>query len=242
MVMHLFQRNLHRQKYGAVERPYQEQFYSRVFSGKDASGRPLQSHDHAYYLPTAENDARRIDHLTVCARDGFGPEEVAALSAARRLWRMDGDPLEIRLIGLGQLEDFRSPLFGPSRIWQAVTPFVVTRHVKKRGRKKDPPDCHGLAGRTHFVSRVLAEELDRWLGRHSGSAGTNSPTYTIHDCSENPAALRPLQFRRARRKPGDDGTSRPAAMFRVEFDREISGPLCLGHASHFGLGLFLPVP
>lgn len=29
-------------------------------------------------------------------------------------------------------------------------------------------------------------------------------------------------------------------MFRLEFDRDVAGPLCLGHASHFGLGLFLP--
>ena len=31
-----------------------------------------------------------------------------------------------------------------------------------------------------------------------------------------------------------------AAAFRLEFDREVTGPLCLAHASHFGLGLFLP--
>ena len=31
-----------------------------------------------------------------------------------------------------------------------------------------------------------------------------------------------------------------AAAFRLEFDHEVTRPLCLGHASHFGLGLFLP--
>jgi hypothetical protein len=29
------------------------------------------------------------------------------------------------------------------------------------------------------------------------------------------------------------------AAFRLEFDYEVAGPLCLGHASQFALGLFL---
>ena len=53
-------------------------------------------------------------------------------------------------------------------------------------------------------------------------------------------SFRPLPFRRGRRKPGDDGANRATAAFRLEFDRDVAGPLCLGHASHFGLGLFLP--
>ena len=35
--------------------------------------------------------------------------------------------------------------------------------------------------------------------------------------------------------------TRPYAL-RLTFPEPISGPLCLGHSSHFGLGLFAAVP
>ncbi len=79
-------------------------------------------------------------------------------------------------VGLGRPDEFRCPLFGPARIWESATPLVVTRHPKKRGRKKDPPDCHGLAGRLPFAARVLAEECLRWLQRQP----------TLADCVRPP--------------------------------------------------------
>jgi CRISPR-associated protein Csb2 len=116
----------------------------------------------------------------------------------------------------------------------------ITRHPKKRGQKKDPPDCHGLAGRPHFAGRVLGEECRRWLQRQPSLADADPPTYTPLVDVGRTRPFRPLQFRRRRRKPGDDGARRATAMFRVEFDRAVAGPLCLGHAAHFGLGLFVP--
>jgi len=52
--------------------------------------------------------------------------------------------------------------------------------------------------------------------------------------------LRPIQFKRYRRKQGDDGGRRPSGTFRITFASPVQGPLCLGHSCHFGLGLFLP--
>lgn len=34
--------------------------------------------------------------------------------------------------------------------------------------------------------------------------------------------------------------TRPAGAFVIEFRKPIRGPICLGHSSHFGLGLFMP--
>lgn len=65
------------------------------------------------------------------------------------------------------------------------------------------------------------------------------PAYTVLEHGDSTRPFRPLQFRRSRAKPGDDGASRATAAFRLEFDRAVMGPLCLGHASYFGLGLFL---
>jgi len=117
---------------------------------------------------------------------------------------------------------------------------VVTRHLKRRGQKKDPPDCHALARRQPFAARVLIEEVQRWQRRQPLLATGAAPAYTVLDPVGRTGSFRPLQFRRGRRKPGDDGTHRATAAFRLAFDRDVSGPLCLGHACHFGLGLFLP--
>ena len=34
--------------------------------------------------------------------------------------------------------------------------------------------------------------------------------------------------------------SKPSAILRLRFSEPVSGPLALGHLSHFGLGLFMP--
>jgi CRISPR-associated protein Csb2 len=217
-----------------------DRFVSPVFSGKDSSGLYLAGHDHAYYLPTADNDPIRLDHLTVYAAHGFDCHAVAALNAVRQLAWENHNPLRVQLVGLGRPDDFRCSLFGPSRVWESTTPFVVTRHVKKRGQKKDSLDCHGLSGRLQFAARVFGEECQRWLGRQLIVADAAAPAYNLLEHMGRNCPFRPLQFLRGRRKLGDDGANRATAAFRLEFDCEVAGPLCLGHASHFGLGLFLP--
>jgi CRISPR-associated protein Csb2 len=51
-------------------------------------------------------------------------------------------------------------------------------------------------------------------------------------------SLRPIQFQRFRNKPGDNGGRRPSGAFRITFAAPVEGPIALGHACHFGLGLF----
>lgn len=146
----------------------------------------------------------------------------------------DHDPLRVQLVGLGRPDDFRCSLFGPARVWQSATPFVVTRHVKKRGQKKDPPECHGLAGRLHFAARVVAEEYRRWVQRQATLANANLLAYTplqegaavVHfgrwsfvATAVNPAMTEPV----ARR-----------LCFAWNWTAR-----CPGHAANFGLGLFL---
>jgi hypothetical protein len=45
-----------------------------------------------------------------------------------------------------------------------------------------------------------------------------------------PRRLRAIQFKRFRRKAGDDGGRRPAGGFRITFAASVRGPLCLGHS------------
>ncbi|MBW3597271.1 MAG: type I-U CRISPR-associated protein Cas5/Cas6 [Planctomycetes bacterium] len=212
---------------------------SVAFSGKDEHGVMLTGHSHAFYLPTDEDADGRIDHLTVVASGGFDDSELRALDRLRRLPFGDGDPLNLLLVGLGRSSDFTAPLFAPGDVWESVTPFLVTRHPKRRGQKKDPPEL--LQNKTQFVARVFEEELARLQAIRPDLPSPREiiPLVDQYDVFRvGQRRLRPIQFKRFRRKSGDDGGRRLAGAFRIVFDRPITGPIAFGHSSHFGMGLF----
>jgi CRISPR-associated protein Csb2 len=202
-----------------------------AFWGKDESRRPLTGHRHALFLPGDENGDGRLDHITIVAPMGFNSLECQAVARLRRLWFGDGDPLNLQLVGLGEPRDFRAPLLEESAVWVSATPFVVTRYPKLRGTKRDRPEDY--ASPRAFVRHVLRQELAR---------RSDLPAVVSIEDEEliGPRRLRPIQFKRFRRKAGDDGGRRPAGAFRITFAAPVRGPLCLGHSCHFGLGLFVP--
>ncbi len=217
-----------------------------AFWGKDELGRPRVGHQHAFFLPADEDGDGRIDHLTVFAPMGFNPLECQALHRLRRLGEPSGvsprsraasapgvDALQLLLIGLANPDDFRSPLLAESKVWTSATPFVVTRYPKLRGTKRDRPEDY--TSPLAFAQHVLRQELGR---------RPELPAVESIEAEEGIGRrrLRPIQFKRFRSKRGDDGGRRPAGGFRVTFAAPVSGPLCLGHACHFGLGLFAPPP
>jgi CRISPR-associated protein Csb2 len=217
----------------------QPQLRSPTLSGKDEGGMIIGSQNHAYYLPTDEDDDGRIDHVTVYAAASFTADEIAALNGLRQIKRDEGE-WRLQLVGLGKPGDFRSRLFDRSRVWTSATPFVVSRHVKERGQKKDPPECRGIDGRPLFARLVLNEEVERWRQRQPHSATLSDVTVLDEIRTAEGRGTRSLAFRRARQKRSDDdGYRRPAAAFRLVFEEPVTGPICLGHAAHFGLGLFV---
>jgi len=234
--MSLFKRWCHRQltpdtdKYRRNTRD--NQFSSPILSGKDADGQLLNSHAHAFYLPTPESeDRRRVTHLTVYSRQGFGPGEIEALTGIRQI--LVGElALQVQLIALGQPSEFRTQLFGGSagnsREWVSVTPVIGPSHIGKIGRER------------HLMKSVR-RELRRWVEEYSPGVQVE-----LAELIDNSHALlvgrpRPIEFARSRNRPGDDGYQRPFSLIRVRFSAPVAGPLAIGYACHFGLGLFLPV-
>ena len=55
-------------------------------------------------------------------------------------------------------------------------------------------------------------------------------------------ALRPLHFHRFRRKRGLVQPDTLGRLLELRFAQPVRGPLALGFACHFGLGLFVPAP
>jgi CRISPR-associated protein Csb2 len=212
---------------------------SPTLSGKVGGEMIAGSHDHAYYLPTDEDGDGRIDHVTLIAEGGLDEDEVKALDVYRKLPLGEGE-LRLQLVGLGDAEAFRCPLFERSAVWESATPFVVNRHVKPRGRKRDPVECHGLHGRREFALRVLKEELDRLRQRRPELPPAEAVALSVQPRIGRGTGFRPLEFRRGRNRPGDDGMARATLGVRLRFSEPVAGPLCLGYAAHFGLGLFLP--
>ncbi len=211
---------------------------SPVFSGKDENGFPLQGHSHAYYLPTDEDEDGRIDHLTIVTSMGFGPSEIQTLDTMRQLRQEKGDPLHLVLIALGIPQQIAAPkLMGPSRIWISATPFIATRFPKARGTKRDPSALLGPDNQRAFARQVLVEEIRR--ERPDLPEPMNvEPLNAEHRCGAH--RLRPIQFKRYRQKRSDDGGRRAAGAFRIVFPEPVYGPICFGHSSHFGMGLFVP--
>lgn len=214
---------------------------SDVFSGKDADGEPLEGHRHAFYLPADEDGDGRLDHLTIVAEMGFGPEEVKALDRMRQLKQDKGEPLNLVLLAIGQTEVIAAEkTLGPATTWISATPFVATRHQKTRGRKKDPPELLGLENQRAFARQVLIEEITRLRQCCPDLPEPISVEPLNAEHRLGACRLRPIQFKRFRRKRGDDGGRRAAGAFRIVFSRAVRGPICLGHSCHFGLGLFVP--
>jgi len=133
-----------------------------------------------------------------------------------------------------------SPLLGPARVWVSATPFLATRHPKRNGRKKDAPSLLGSDNQRAFAHQVLVHEIARLRERRPDIPAplTVQPLNGEHRCGAH--KLRPIQFRLFRKKWSDDGGRRAAGAFRIEFPEPVRGPICLGHSSHFGLGLFVP--
>jgi CRISPR-associated protein Csb2 len=51
---------------------------------------------------------------------------------------------------------------------------------------------------------------------------------------------RPFEFHRSRERDSGEGFSRAFGWLKLRFTEPIQGPLCLGYACHFGMGLFIP--
>ena len=75
---------------------------SYTFSGKDARGKPLTNHRHAFYLPTYESQRREIDHLTVIAPGGFGRDELSVLLSLDRLYARNSPDIDLVFQGCGK--------------------------------------------------------------------------------------------------------------------------------------------
>ena len=201
---------------------------SEALSGKDKSGKPLQGHPHAFYLPTDDDGDGRLDHLTVWAPGGLDEKEFLAVVSVRELNRGGGrDPLQLAYQARGSEEDFVgvSALFDKSKRWRSLTPYVLTRHRK---RDSDSPG-----------EQIEREIALRWPDRRLRSARLKGPRTRIEPIQSGSShGFRPFDFFTYRQGGGSNAGG--AFNFKLEFEEPVRGPIALGFACHYGLGLFVP--
>ena len=179
------------ERYGRVDPPNAPRFVSRTFSGKDDDGGPLRDdHDHAFYLPTDEDGDGRLDHLTVFAHGGFVADEIRALVALTWI-RCGKSDLSVLLVGLGHEAELRRyEILGPSTVWISASPFLVTRHMKRRGQKRDPREFFEASGWAGSVCQARAARGARAAWALSARRGDRAAR--VGGSSASPASDRVL--------------------------------------------------
>lgn len=199
-----------------------------ALTGRDPeTGKPLGGrHDHAHYLPLDLDEDGRLDHVLIHARMGLDVLAQEAIQRLSRTW-MKGDDkdLIVTLAGHGNLGTFADqlrlrsgrqvPALGVSRVWASITPFVPPRYLRPRG---------------HLLEDQVRAELE--------SRGLPQPVRVDIMSRDELVERRLLRFVRTRR----EGKPQPPVSrfygIRLIFAEPVAGPIALGYASHYGLGLF----
>lgn len=222
-----------------------------VISGRDAQNRPLKDaeHRHAFWLPEDADEDGEIDHVVVYARDGFDHEIRSKLDQITRLWIEkpgkdgEGDDTDLTarkewrlaLEGFGMPKDFRdaSRLLSSSRTWDSVTPFLAAGHLKAGGypaevrrllKRRGLPDPTSIT----FLRPQSSSVVDADGDAHAKDIGVwvrGRLRCAIH-------------FYRFRSRGGERQPDTIGTFLRLQFAEPVEGPLALGYACHFGLGLF----
>ncbi len=189
-----------------------------IFSGH---GMPAGNrHGHVFYLPWDSNGDGCIDRVVLHAPGGMQGEARRVVEGIKRLWTRDG--CEWRLV-LECIGDVACALTQRSNVWESITPYLHPWHRKKL---------------FDVAAQIKRECRDRGL-----------PEPTVLESVEEVEVgnrskrrmRRPIHFQRFRSRTGLSQPDRLGSFWRLTFPEPVQGPLALGFACHFGLGLFVPV-
>lgn len=209
-------------------------------AGKSSNGTPLEGHEHLYVLPEANERDGRVSHIVLHKPSGLSREIVEGIRRLREIWQRGPHDVRLILMGVGSTDSFagldasagQCPLLATATHWVSRTPFVSTRHpkVRKNGKPKLNDFGEVIGGPTDDLRRLLSLN------------GFPQPV-SIEAAESTSLRGRPTRWGHftSRRKQGRGrrGPFGPVG-FQLAFDEPVSGPIALGYAAHFGLGLFVP--
>lgn len=204
---------------------------SPSLTGK-VNGEPMRGHQHAFMIPlTLGRREGRIDHVLIHAKMGFDANARRALGLIRKTYAKDMPDLFMTLAGLGTRADFEAlvPDVREAKRWRSRTPFIPPRYLKPSGK-------NSLSG------QIEAELRERGLhGLREILVELESGEFVHVDEYDREMRVTP-RFRHFRRTREKDGiVTRPPFSLELRFEEAVRGPIALGYACHFGLGVFGPV-
>ncbi|MGB7326600.1 MAG: type I-U CRISPR-associated protein Csb2 [Rubripirellula sp.] len=189
---------------------------SPVFTGK--FGKETRQHQHMHFFPIDLDEDGRLDHVLAFCPLRIDHSTKQTLSRLRFIYSKKLPRTYVTWVGAGDLDQmlanvrYRSGkslgMLGESKVFQTRTPYVPSRHLKKRypieANIRDECRFRGLP------EPKLVELSERNCGKF---------WLTRKDEDKRP--------------PRSEGFH-----LTLSFDRPVVGPLSLGYGSHFGLGLF----
>jgi len=187
--------------------------------GQDRSGQPLSGqHGHAKILPVDLDQDGLLDHVIIHASMGLGEAAQQAIRSLRVLRYQGGSCVSLRVVTADRpgccVAQSLFPGISGADIWTSLTPLIPPRFLKKSGKNS------------------LQGQIDADLASRGLPA-----TVSIEVLDEASQAMRGFVRRRQEGKlapPQNVGFA-----LRLNLSEPIEGPLALGYASHFGLGLFV---
>ncbi len=212
-----------------------------VVSGRDEFDHPLRdtTHSHAFWISEDSDIDGKIDHLTVYTRGGLDDSVRSALERLTCLWipgsrerpnllgrvhhrNENRQAWRLEFEGFGTPATFArtSPALQCGTNWCSVTPFLASGHLKRGG---------------------YASEIRRLMRLRGGRLAEVAADVKVDEAPAlriGGALQRPRYFKRFRSRSRERQPDKVGAMLRLTFPREVEGPLALGYACHFGLGLF----
>ncbi len=201
---------------GGAKRAFGEDAIPAVFSGHNL---PVGNrHRHAFHLPWDADGDGRIDHLILHASAGIDDVKgQRVLERLNRIWSRNGGEWRLVLEAIGDAE-IGGPLLVRARHWSSVTPYLHPWHMKKRFGVEDQirRECRGRG----WPEPVQLEPI---------------PTVQVGGQTR-----RPIHFHRFRSRQHLEQPDRQGSFWRLSFPEPVAGPIALGFAAHFGLGLFQP--
>lgn len=185
-----------------------------AFSGHDLP--EGNRHGHAFYLPWDSDGDGRIDRLLLHIPNGMDGEQRRVAERLDRIWSRDGGEWRLVLEGIGE-RDAGGALANESTQWISMTPYLHPWHAKKSFTVIDQIQRElRERGLPEAIAIERLDQIDVTPGR----------------------PRRPIHFRRQRGRRGLTQPDRLGSFWRLVFAEPIAGPLALGYACHFGLGLF----
>jgi|GEM_PF-1719679 len=208
-----------------------------VFTGQEM-GNPSQNHDHTIFQCIPDRTGRYIEQIQLYSNMGYGAEALAAISSCSQLRGIArGYDVFLSLADLGRKDE-------PAKEWESSTPFFLSRFpAVRRGKprmlteqyQKDSPEHQALQYLQYLPWLNLIGQPSYQDDAEGLALYLDNQKAAVVACTPFPRFWEWEAECRQGKKVGRIGYQ-----VKLKFMTPVIGPIILGYAAHYGLGVMLP--